>query len=72
MTPPTSIQDLTDALNKAHGQLEAIDLELQRAHRMLDDWGLPREAPDPNTGHPTELSLAGRLELIPEEDEDGD
>ncbi len=70
MTPPTAHQDLTDALSKIQGQLAAADLELQRAHRLLDDWGLPRELPDENTGHVVELSLAGRLELIPEDEED--
>ncbi|MDF1836942.1 MAG: hypothetical protein P1V35_03655 [Planctomycetota bacterium] len=70
MKSPTAIQDLTDALAKTQGQLAAVDLELQRAHRLLDDWGLPRELPDPDTGHVEELSLTGRLELIPEDEEE--
>jgi len=70
MTPPTAHQELTEALAKSEGQYAAVDLELQRAHRLLDDWGLPREMPDPNTGHVNELSLTGRLELIPDDDED--
>lgn len=70
MSPSSTVQDLTEALNKTQGQLQAMELEMQRAHRMLDDWGLPREFPDSHTGHVSELSLVGRLELIPVEEED--
>ncbi|MCP5023524.1 MAG: hypothetical protein GY930_17365 [bacterium] len=70
MSPTNTVQDLTEALNKAQGQLEAAELELHRVHRFLDEWGLPRELADDHTGHVTELSLIGRLELIAEDAED--
>jgi len=47
-------------------KLEALELELERAHHLLDMWGLPREAIDPDDGHTIELSLSGRLELLPD------
>ncbi|MCA9001278.1 MAG: hypothetical protein KDB61_05105 [Planctomycetes bacterium] len=70
MPPTHELQQLQDALAKTQGQLAAVELELQRAHRLLDEWELPREMPDSRTGHVIELSLASRLELIPEGDSD--
>ena len=72
MSPPSQIKDLTSALTKTQGQLEAVELELFRVHRMLDEWGLPREIPDEHTGHAIELSLIGRLELIADGDDEED
>lgn len=66
MSPDYSDQQPEEAtqLARALGQLEAAELELERAHHQLDTWDVPRELPDPNDGRPTELSLSGRLELL--------
>ena len=58
-----------DQLARALGKLEAAELELERAHHLLDTWDVPREQPDPDGGRPIELSLAGRLELLSDEDD---
>ena len=50
------------------GKLAALELELERAHHVLDKWGVPREVLGED-GRPLELSLSGRLELM-DEDED--
>ena len=55
---------LPDELSRALGKLEAAELELERAHHLLDTWDVPREQPDPEGGRSLELSLAGRLELL--------
>lgn len=61
-------QDLLRAqLQKLAGRLEAQELEMERAHALLDQWGLPREVTGED-GRPLELSLAGRLERLPESD----
>lgn len=57
-------------LARSEGRLAALELELERAHRLLDAWGLPREVPDGPEGRPLELSLAGRLELLEEDGEE--
>ena len=51
-------------------QLEAAELELERAHRLLDRWGLPRESEPDEHGQRVELSLTGRLELLPDAEEE--
>lgn len=55
-------------LARALGKLEAAELELERAHHLLDTWEVPRQLPDPEGGRPVELSLEGRLELLSDED----
>lgn len=56
-------------LARALGKLEAAELELERAHHLLDTWDVPRELPGPEGGRPIELALAGRLELLSDEDD---
>ncbi len=58
---------LRESLARAERDLEAAELELERAHRLLDTWGVPRECPDPDGGRPLDLSLEGRLELLPDD-----
>jgi hypothetical protein len=58
---------LRTQLQELAGRLEAQELEMERAHALLDQWGLPREVPGED-GRPLELSLAGRLERLPEGD----
>ncbi|MFT7677477.1 MAG: hypothetical protein ACI8QC_001455 [Planctomycetota bacterium] len=71
MAPGYSDQRPEDSaqLARAQGKLEAAELELERAHHLLDTWDVPRELPDPDGGRPVELSLAGRLELLSDEDD---
>lgn len=64
--------DLRNRLARAEQNLEAAELELERAHRLLDTWGVPREESDPGGGRPLELSLEGRLELLPDDSVDPD
>ena len=54
-------------LADCEGRELALELELERAHRVLDTWGLPRELPDGPRGRLHELSLSGRLELLDED-----
>jgi len=58
---------LRTQLQELAGRLEAQELEVERAHALLDQWGLPREVTGED-GRPLELSLAGRLERLPESD----
>ena len=61
-------EDLLRArVHKLEGLLEAQDLDLERARALMDQWGLPREVTGED-GRPLELSLAGRLERLPESD----
>ena len=50
------------------GKLAALELELERAHHLLDTWGVPREVRGED-GRPVELSLSGRLQLMEEQDQ---
>jgi len=56
-----------ERMQKIERELESAELELERAHRLLDTWGVPREVRDEETGDVTELSLSGRLESLPED-----
>ena len=58
------------ALRRISSKLEAAELELERAHHLLDLWGLPRESESEDDGSRTELSLSGRLELLPDDEPD--
>ncbi len=51
-------------------ELAAAELELDRAHHLLDQWGIPRESEPDENGQRWELSLAGRLERLPDGDEE--
>lgn len=54
---------------RAAARAEAAELELERAHRLLDRYGVPREFRRPGDRDPTEYSLEARLRLVLEEDE---
>ncbi|HIF40176.1 MAG TPA: hypothetical protein EYQ74_03655 [Planctomycetes bacterium] len=58
---------LQGRVHKLEGLLEALELEVERAHALMDQWDLPREVTGED-GRPLELSLAGRLERLPESD----
>ena len=48
-------------------RLEAVELELERAHRLLDEIGVPREFREPGARDPMEYSLDGRVRLLLED-----
>ena len=49
---------------------DAAELELERAHRLLDECGVPREVRAPGQSRPVELSLVGRMQLFLEDEEE--
>lgn len=53
---------------KAEARADALELDQERAHRMLDQVGIPRETRE-GGGPPVELSLEGRLRLALEDGE---
>ena len=55
---------------RMEARLDALELELERAHRLLDDYGVPREFRVEGERDPVEVSLDGRLRLVFEDDED--
>jgi len=57
------------ALHRALQRLEAAELELERAHHLLDQCGVPREQRVPGERDPLELSLEGRLRMLLEDEE---
>jgi hypothetical protein len=57
------------ALRRAEARAEAAELDLERAHRLLDEVGVPREVREPGRRDPLELSLLGRLRLLLDEDD---
>ncbi len=58
---------LRSRVHKLEGLLEAQELDVERAHALMDQWGLPREMTGED-GRPLELSLAGPLERLPDSD----
>ena len=48
---------------------EAAELDLERAHHLLDELGVPRERRLPGQRDPLEYSLLGRLRLALGEEE---
>jgi len=58
-----------DARRKLELELEAAELELLRAHRLLDALGVPREGAVEGLDRPQELALSARIELLLEDDE---
>jgi len=57
------------ALSRAEARADAAELELERAHRLLDEYGLPREFRAEGERDAIEYSLLGRLRLLLDEDE---
>jgi hypothetical protein len=53
------------AERRALAASEALELDVERVHRLLDSMGLPRERS--GEGQPQELSLLGRLQEAFEE-----
>ena len=51
-------------------RLEALELELERAHRRLDEYGVPREFRQPGVRDPIEYSLEARLRLVLDEEDE--
>ena len=49
---------------RAEGRAEAAELELERAHRLLDEYGAPRESRLPGQRDAIEYSLLGRLQVV--------
>ena len=47
---------------------EAAELELERAHRLLDEYGLPREFQEPGAPRALEYSLHARIQLLLDDD----
>ena len=69
--PATS--DPETARRRAEARADAAELELERAHRLLDDVGVPRETRQAGERDFVELSLHRRIELVLEDaEEDGD
>ncbi len=64
-----SNESLRKRMSQLEGQVQAQELELDRAHAWLDRWGLPREVPGED-GRPLELSITGRLERLEFSEED--
>ena len=46
---------------------EAAELELERAHHLLDEYGVPREFHSPEQQGPLDYSLEARLRLVLED-----
>lgn len=49
---------------------DTAELELERAHRLLDEYGVPREHREPGGREPFEYSLLGRLRLLLEDEDE--
>ena len=62
-----TLDELARALQVAEARLEAAELELERAHRLLDQIGVPREYREDGERDPVEYSLEGRLRLVLDE-----
>ncbi len=56
-----------EGLRRARVELERVELELERAHHLLDQAGVPRETDGPG-GRPLDLALAERIRLLFEEE----
>lgn len=59
-----------DERGAAEGRAQAAELELERAHRLLDEYGVPREFRDEGEARWVEFSLVARLRLVLEADDD--
>ncbi len=50
--------------NRLEARAEAAELELERAHRLLDEYGLPREFQEVGVPRAVEYSLQARIQLL--------
>ena len=57
-------EDAREALARAQARLDALELELERAHRTLDAYDVPRAFRAPGERDPVEYSLHARLDLL--------
>ena len=55
--------------SRADGLAQATQLDLERAHHLLDEQGIPRTWREPGARDPSEYSLLGRLRLALGEDD---
>lgn len=51
-------------------RLAALELEVERAHHVLDEVGVPRSFRPPGARDPVDYALHARLELLFEEEDD--
>ena len=51
----------------AGARAEAAELELERAHHLLDEYGVPREFRQPGERDSTDYSLESRIRLVLED-----
>lgn len=65
------IPDGDERLRRAESRLEAAELELERAHRLLDEVGVPRGFRAPGERDPVDYGLAARLQLLLDDLDDG-
>jgi len=71
------LQQARQRTSELESRLEALELDSQRVHRLLDEFGVPRHmdpADQPASAgrreRPPELSLLGRVSLVLEDEED--
>lgn len=57
----SELDHLERCLSRAEGKIEALELDAERCHHQLDEYGVPRQSPEDSR---LELSLCGRLELF--------
>ena len=57
-------RDLQHALLLAEAKADAAELELERAHRVLDSEGVPREFVPEGEKNYVEYSLEARIRLL--------
>jgi hypothetical protein len=48
----------------AEARAEAAELELERAHRLLDELGVPRDFRQPGERDQTDYSLLARMRIL--------
>ncbi len=60
----SEVDRLERCLSRAEGKIEALELDAERCHHQLDEYGVPRQSPADSR---LELSLCGRLELFLED-----
>lgn len=65
----TECERLAAAGQRDAARADAAELELERAHRLLDEYGVPREQRAPGARDAVEYSLLGRLRLLLDEDD---
>ena len=67
---PSELDALVRVCRQAEARADAAELDLERAHRLLDEYDIPRERREPGAREAEEYSLVGRLRLVLDDDED--